>query len=477
MERSCTGGMDLPMKSGRPSRLAERNRPAETAQVDPETRYTKAADGVYIAYQSVGHGPLDLALMPGFLLGNVEILWEHSVVSSFLHKLASIGRLILHDRRGTGLSDRATKLPDLETRAADLMAVLDAAGSTRTVLIGGGEGGALPALSAATRPHRVSSLIWWLPTPRTRWAPDYPWGQTDDEERSWLGEIERGWGTEAFVSAELSRSAPSLRGDAGFIRWLARMQRHWVTPGSAMELARIYQQTDVRHVLPSITAPTLILDRAGCEPEQGKYTESLIRGAQHVTLPGDDEPPYAGDQDSVVSAIADFLRIQRPVPELNRVLTTVLYTDIVGSTQRAAELGDRAWRELVDAHHQRVRDLLTQFRGREIDTAGDGFLAIFDGPARAVRCAQAIAVAILPLGIKIRAGLHTGEVELADDAVRGIAVHIGARVAGLAGAGDVLVSSTVKDLVAGSGLVFEDAGERELKGVPDRWRLYRVVSL
>jgi class 3 adenylate cyclase len=442
----------------------------------PETRYAKTADGIYIAYQVVGDGPLDLAWMPGFASANVEVVWEHPLVSTFLSKLASMGRLILHDRRGTGLSDRATTLPDLETRAADLVAALDAAGSKRTVLMGGGEGGAPPALLAATRPERVSALVWWQATPRTHWAPDYPWGETEDDLRSWRGEIERGWGTEAFASSFVAHEAPSLRGDERFIRWMARMQRHWVTPGSAVELFRIYQETDIRHVLASIGVPTLILERRGHTPGRGEYAASLIRDAQHVVLSGDDEPPYAGDQDSVVSAIANFLRIERPLLEYDRVLSTVLFTDIVGSSQKAVELGDRGWRELLDAHYQRVREVLIQYRGREIDTAGDGLLATFGGPARAVRCARAIDEAVLALGIQIRAAVHTGEVELAGGRIRGIAVHVGARIVALAGPGEVLVSSTVKDLVAGSGLVFEDAGEHELKGVPDRWRLYRVAE-
>jgi class 3 adenylate cyclase len=450
----------------------------ETSCVIPATRYAKTDDGVSIAFQLVGRGTLDLAWMPGFVSGNVEVVWEHPLVSSFLEKLASIGRLILHDRRGTGLSDRAARLPDLETRAADLLAVLDAAGSRRPVLMGGGEAGALCALLAATRPSRVASFIWWHAAARTRWAPDYPWGESEEGERSWLREVERGWGTEAFASAFVALEAPSVRGDDSFIRWLARMQRHWVTPGSAAELVRIWYETDVRHVLPSITVPTLIIGREDpANPEEEReYVASRIQGAERVALPGDDSPPYVGDQESVLSAITRFLRIERSVPVEDRVLATVLFTDIVGSGKRAAELGDRAWGDLLQRHHSTVRALLAEYRGREVDTAGDGFFATFDGPARAAKCAKAIIEGVKPLGIEVRAGVHTGEVETIAGKTGGMAVVIGSRVGAMAQASEVLASQTVKDLTAGSGLVFEDAGEQELKGVPDRWHLYRVLE-
>jgi len=444
--------------------------------VIPDTRYTRTPDGFYIAYQVVGQGLIDFAWMPGFILGNVEVVWEHPLVEAFLGRFASIGRLIIHDRRGTGLSDRATSAPGLETRAIDLLAALIAAGSSRTVLIGGGEGGALAAFVAAGRPDLVSGLVWWQAQPRSRWAQDYPWGATQEEVNSWLGEVERGWGTESFASAFVAKEAPSLRGDQSVIRWLARMQRHWVTPGSAVELARIWYETDIREVLPSISVPTLILDREGLATEEQAFTASLIPAAERVVIPGNDAPPWAGDQESLISAVLRFLQIERSATDHNRVLATVLFTDMVDSTTHAASLGDHRWKALLADHDDRVREALSQYQGREVDSAGDGVFATFDGPARAVRCAQAMAQSVHNLGLEIRAGCHTGEVELVGEKVRGIATHIGARVCALAGPGEVLVSQTVKDLTAGSGLVFEDAGEHELKGVPDRWHLYRVME-
>jgi len=302
--------------------------PGDSGVVIPDTRYTRTPDGFYIAYQVVGQGLIDFAWMPGFILGNVEVVWEHPLVEAFLGRFASIGRLIIHDRRGTGLSDRATSAPGLETRAIDLLAALIAAGSSRTVLIGGGEGGALAAFVAAGRPDLVSALVWWQAQPRSRWAQDYPWGATQEEVNSWLGEVERGWGTESFASAFVAKEAPSLRGDQSVIRWLARMQRHWVTPGSAVELARIWYETDIRDVLPSISVPTLILDREGLATEEQAFTSSLIPAAERVVIPGNDAPPWAGDQESLISAVLRFLQIERSATDHNRVLATVLFTDM-----------------------------------------------------------------------------------------------------------------------------------------------------
>jgi class 3 adenylate cyclase/pimeloyl-ACP methyl ester carboxylesterase len=444
--------------------------------VAPETRYTKTADGVYLAYQVVGDGVLDIALMPGLIFGNVEVVWEHPLVDSFLRRLASIGRLILHDRRATGLSDRATNLPDLETRAGDLLAVLDAAGSKRTVLLGGTEAGAPAALVAATRPDRVSALIWWLAASRSRWAPDYPSGVVKEEEGSWLREIERGWGSESFASAEIAHDAPSLRGNRSLTQWLARMQRHLVTPGSAAQLARIWHETDVRHVLPAIAVPTLLLDREGQVKEADGFTASRISGAEHVVLRGDDGMPWAGDSDAVISAISRFLGVDRTEREHDRMLSTVLFTDIVGSTEKASGLGDAAWKHLLEEHHSVVRGHLSRYRGQEVDTAGDGFFATFDGPARAVRCAQQIVRAVQPMGLQVRTGVHTGEVQEIAGKIGGMGVVIGARVGSMAEPGEVLVSSTVKDLVAGSGLRFEDRGTHSLKGIPGEWHLYSAIG-
>ena len=329
---------------------------------------------------------------------------------------------------------------------------------------------------AAAHPERTSAFVWYAPTPRSAWATDYPWGQTEEEFREEARVVEEEWGTEAGARAYFERENPSLVDDPTLVKWLAKMLRQMVAPGMALTTERIWYETDIRHVLPSITVPTLVIDRDGVTPETGEYTASLIPGSERVVVHGDDAIYFLGDQDAIVDAIRDFVGVPRPAPDLDRVLATVMFTDICGSTEKAAEIGDRAWKELVGRHHDVIRGLLGRFRGREIDTAGDGFFASFDGPARAIRCAQAITETVRSLGLEVRAGLHTGEVELAGDAMRGIAVHIGARVAALAGPSEVLVSSTVKDLVAGSGLAFADRGECELKGVPGAWRIYAVTG-
>jgi class 3 adenylate cyclase len=441
----------------------------------PETRYAKTADGVYLAFQTVGAGPIDIVWMSG-QAWNIEIEWEHPLIASFYERLSTIGRLILHDRRGTGLSDRATTLPNLETRTADLLTVMDAVKSEKAVLVGGTEGGALASLVAAGHPDRVAALVWFLATPRSSWAPDYPWGYSIAEQEDEIEAVEHGWGTEAYAASFLASEAPSLTGDHSTERFLARLQRHSVTPGSSAERERMWFATDVRGVLPSISVPTLVIDRASQVPDEGAYAASLIPGAERVLLQGDDVMPWAGDSDSVIAAISRFLGVKRTSSALDRVLATVLFTDIVGSTEKAAGLGDAAWKELLASHDERAKTEISGLRGNYIHTTGDGLLATFDGPARAVRCAHAITESMRAIGLEIRAGCHTGEIELVGNDVQGIAVHIGARVGALAGPSEVLVSSTVKDLVAGSGLSFEDAGEHELKGVPDRWHLYRVVE-
>jgi len=439
----------------------------------PETRYARTIDGANLVYQVIGDGTMDMAFAT---FASLDFLWEMPLAADFLGKLASFSRLILHDQRGTGSSDRATGEPPIETRGDDLLAVLDAAGSERAVLVGSMDGGRAAAVFAATHPERTSGFVWYSPEPRSAWAPDYPWGETEEESLEYVRVIEEEWGTETGARAYFESENPSLADDPTLVRWLAKMQRQMIAPGMAPMHERIWHETDIRHVLPSIAVPTLVIDRDGVTPETGEYTASLIPGSKRVVVHGDDAIYFLGDQDPIVDAIRGFVGVPRPAPDLDRVLATVMFTDIVDSTTKAAEIGDRAWKELVERHHGLVRGLLESYRGKEIDTAGDGFFASFDGPARAIRCAQAIIETVRFLGLEVRAGLHTGEVELAGDAMRGIAVHIGARVAALAGPSEVLVSSTVKDLVAGSGLTFEDRGECELKGVPDRWRLYRVVT-
>jgi class 3 adenylate cyclase/pimeloyl-ACP methyl ester carboxylesterase len=443
--------------------------------VVPETQYVKTSDGAHIAYQVFGEGPVDLVQILGSS-GNVEIQWDLPV-ADFYRRLASFSRLILHDRRGTGLSDRTVPIPNLETRAQDLLAVLDAVGSKEAVIGGSETGGAVAVLFGATYPARTRALILAWPVARGTWAPDYPWADKPETQERYLRAVEQGWGTEAFAARFVAENAPSHAGDAEAIRRRARMQRHFVSPGAAVDLERIWYETDVLDVLGVIQAPTLITDLADAEwgPDESRYIASLIPNATLKFLPGRD-PWDNGIIDASVAAIKEFLGVE-PLPvSVDRVLSTVLFTDVVGSTRKADELGDHAWKDLLSAHHGRVRAELARYRGREIDARGEESFATFDGPARAVHCAIAITRAVQDLDIQVRAGVHTGEVELVGDQVRGIAVHIGARVTSLAGPGEVLVSSTVKDLVAGSGLLFEDGGVHELRGVPDRWHLYSVVS-
>ncbi len=442
----------------------------------PDTHYARTPDGVYIAYQTVGDGPVDLVWQFDFT-GNVDVVWETKPMEHWLEGLASFSRLILHDRRGTGLSSRNVPLGDLETRVADLRVVLDTVGSETAVLSGFSAGGAPNALLAAAEPDRVRSLVWVAPAARSLWAPDYPWGVSPEYvERSRRG-IEEHWGSDAFGRdfIETERVAGHDVSEE-FARGMGKRSRHTGTPDVAVELERIWYETDIRGVLPSVRVPALLMDVA--EPdhlEESRYVASLMPDARLVLIPGDSEDAPEV-QDAQLISIREFVGIAPEPTGLDTILSTVLFTDIVGSTEKQASLGDHGWKGLVERHHAVVRDSLARWHGVENDTAGDGFYATFDGPARAIRCAREVTERVRDLGIEIRAGVHTGECELIDDKVGGITVSIGARVASTAGPSEVLVSQTVKDLVAGSGLTFEDAGEHELKGVPDRWHLYRVVS-
>ncbi len=445
----------------------------------PKTRYAQSADGAYIAYQVFGEGPIDLLYISPWL-SHLEVLWEYGPEARFQRGMARFARVIMMDQRGVGLSDKMKGLPDLETRMDDVRAVLDVAGSARTALWGVGvDGGALCAMFAATYPERVVALAFWGGA-RYAWAPDYPWGATEEEDAEFQDAVELGWGQEEHM-AEIMRlaGAPAFARNPEAVRWAAKAARNMGAPGDVALFDRMVFETDFRGILPAIHVPTVVMYRQDPKVEgEANYLASNIPGAKTLVLPaGEDWPPSYGDFQGALRALEEFLdSVKRQEAEFERVLATVLFTDIVGATERAAALGDRAWRDLLERHHAIVRALLERFRGTEVDTAGDGFLARFDGPARAVRCAQALVEAIVSLGIEIRAGLHTGEVELVGDKIGGIAVHTGARVASKAAPSEVLVSQTVKDLVAGSGLVFEDRGEHELKGVPDRWRLYRVAS-
>jgi len=437
-----------------------------------EVRYARSGD-VNIAYQVVGEGPMDIVLVPGFI-SHLELDWADPHSAHFLRRLASFSRLIRFDKRGTGLSDRPGGLPDLETRMDDVRAVLDAVGSERAALFGYSEGGPMSILFAGTYPERTTALVLYGTYAKRRDPDDdYPWAPTWAERRAYADQVERDWGWEA----DMHRMSPSA--DEAMGRWWAARARAAASPGAARDLILMNSQIDVRALLPAIRVPTLVLHRSGdrdSRPEEGRYIAGRIPGARFVELPGDDHFPSI-DGDQILDEVEEFLTGVRRAAEPDRVLATVLFTDIVGSTERAATLGDRAWIELREAHHAIVRRELGQFRGREVDTAGDGFLATFDGPARAIRCAGAVAEAVRELGLEVRAGVHTGEVELTGDKVGGIAVHIGARVAARAEPGEVLVSSTVRDLVAGSGISFADRGAAELKGVPGEWRLFSVTGV
>ena len=440
----------------------------------PTTKYAKSGD-VHIAYQVVGEGPQNLVLVPGWV-SHLEYAWEEPYYSSFLRRLASFSRLILLDRRGTGLSDRVNDLPTLEQRMDDVRAVMDAASAERAALFGISEGGPLCMMFAATYPARTSALVLYGTYARMLRAPDYPIGMPVEALGKFLDKVEESWGTGALSSDVF---APSHAKDDAFRQSWARFERLAVSPSGMRALLRMHHENDARHTLPVIRVPTLIVQRDGdrvSRVEGGRYIAERIQGAKYVELPGPDHFPWVGDTDAILDEVEEFLTGTRHGPEPDRVLATVLFTDIVGSTERAVALGDRRWRDLLDRHHAMVREQLTRFRGREIDTAGDGFLAAFDGPARGVRCAEAIVREVRALDLEIRAGLHTGECEIRGEKLSGIAVNTGARVASLAGAGEVLVSSTVKDLVAGSGISFEDRGVKTLKGVPGEWRLYAVAS-
>jgi pimeloyl-ACP methyl ester carboxylesterase len=442
----------------------------------PETRYAKNGD-VNIAYQVVGEGPLDLVLVHGWVQ-SFDAGWEIEPLRRFYDRLASFSRLVLFDKRGTGLSDRVPvdDLPTLETRMDDVRAVMDVLGVERAALFGHSEGGAMSALFAATYPERTRALVMSGAAARTRWAPDYPYGATDEAIEELESAILEHWGIDV-VRMLIAELAPSIADDEELVQAHTRAALRAASPAAAAALTRMSAMIDIRHLLPAIRVPTLVMHRTDeVLADASRYVAERIPNAKVVELPGTDHMPWLGDQDAALDEIEEFLTGVRPHPALDRVLATVLFTDIVGSTELLADLGDRRWRALLDQHNAVVRRELGRFRGRELSTAGDGFLATFDGPGRAVACAVAIRDAGRALGLKIRFGLHTGELELAGAEVRGIAVHTGARVAAKAGPGEVLASSTVRDLVAGSGLEFEDRGSHELKGVPGEWHLYAVSS-
>ena len=434
-------------------------------------RYARSGE-VHIAYQVTGGGLFDLVLVPGFF-SHLEVDWEHPDHARFLERLGSFARLIRFDKRGTGLSDRALGLPDFETRMDDVRAVMDAVGSTRAALFGYSEGGPMSILFGATYPERTRALVLYgAYAKRSEPDEDYPWAPTWHQRVAVALELEETWGENVDLSAMIPSADEAMR------EWFRRRGRASLSPAAARDLILMNSQADVRHALPAIGCPTLVIHRAGdmdSQVDEGRYIASHIQGARFVELAGNDHVPWVR-MDEILDPIEEFLTGFRPAPASDRVLATVLFTDIVASTDLARRLGDAGWVALLERHNEVVRREITRFSGEEIDTTGDGFLALFDGPARAIRCAFAIKDALRPLGLEVRAGVHTGEVERPSGGKpRGIAVHIGARVASVAGPSEVLVSATTRDLVAGSGLVFEDRGEHELKGLDERRRLYAAT--
>jgi pimeloyl-ACP methyl ester carboxylesterase/DNA-binding CsgD family transcriptional regulator len=438
----------------------------------PETRYARSGE-VSIAYQVVGDGPLDLVLVSSWVT-NVEENWHEPSYARLLSRLGSFARLIVFDKRGIGLSDRVAALPTLDERMDDVRAVMDAAGSTRAALLGSTEGGAICALFAATYPARTSALVMYGSYAKRLWAPDYPWGPTEDERARFYQTLTRQWGGPAI----LEYAAQSKLDDEHFCRWWAGYLRRSASPGAALALTMMNSEIDIRHVLGAIRVPTLILHRTGdplCPVEGARYLAETIPGARLVELPGNDHLPFVGDVDAIVDAVQEFLTGARPAAEADRVLATVLFSEIVDPTGTAVRLGERRWEHALGAFLALVRLELARRRGTEIRTTGVGFLATFDGPARAIRCAVAIGGAARMLGLEVRNGLHAGEIDVLPTDVAGAAVDLAERVLARAGAGDVLVSSTVKDLVIGSGVAFDEIGLRLIVAPGESWRLFRVA--
>jgi class 3 adenylate cyclase len=440
--------------------------------IAPDTHYADSA-GVNIAYQVVGKGPIDLVYVPGWV-SHVELAWDMPELASGFQRLASFARLILFDKRGTGMSDPVAlqQLPTLEQRMDDVRAVMDAVGSRRAVIFGASEGGNMSMLFAATYPQRTLALCTFGCTAKRLWSPDYPWAPTWEARQETMAYAEQNWER----GAGWEDIAPSL--DAQELAELGRYYRRCASPGAAVALLQMNTFVDVRDVLDSVQCPTVVMHRTDdrdARVEEGRYIASRIPGARFVEFPGADHSWWTQGREGIVDEIEEVVTGVRPAPQPDRVLATVLFTDIVGSTDRLRELGDRAWADLLAGHHIAIRRQLERFRGREVDTAGDGFLATFDGPARAIRCALAARDAVAELGLELRAGIHTGECELFGEKVAGIAVHTGARISALAAPREVLVSATVRDLVSGSGIAFEDRGEYELKGVGTR-HVYLVTD-
>jgi class 3 adenylate cyclase/alpha-beta hydrolase superfamily lysophospholipase len=441
----------------------------------PETKFTQNGE-ISIAYQVVGNGPFDLVIVPGFV-SHLEQAWEDPSYSRFLMQLASFSRLILFDKRGTGLSDRIGGIPTLEERMDDVRAVMDSVDSQQAALFGISEGGPMSVLFAATYPERATALVLYGSIAKGSRAPDYPWGGDleDDGTKAWL----EGWRTKWGGVYEIETWAPSMADDEVFRQWWAKYLRLSASPSAVIKVFEMNMGIDIRDILPSIQIPTIVLHRTGdqaVEIEQGQYLAKNIPGAKFLELSGEDHLWWVGDSESIVNEIQEFLTGEQPPMEIDRVLATVLFTDIVDSTKRTAEMGDSRWKDVLDTHNAVMVKEINRFRGRTIRSTGDGYLAVFDGPGRAIRCGTAVRNELGQHGIEIRTGLHTGEIDLMGDDVGGIAVNIAARVLAEAADNEVWVSRTVKDLVVGSGFTFEERGTHNLKGVPGEWSSYSVEA-
>ncbi|MCI4352608.1 MAG: adenylate/guanylate cyclase domain-containing protein [Thermoplasmata archaeon] len=439
----------------------------------PETKYARS-HGVHVAYQAFGRGPPDLVFVPGWA-SHLEYSWEEPMYARYLERLASFSRVVWFDKRGSGLSDRVSGFPILEERMDDLRAVMNAAGVKRAAILGVSEGGSMSALFAAMHPERVRALILYGAFAKRLRSPDYPWAPTRAQREKWIGQIEAEWGT----PVEVDSLAPSVARDETFRRWFATFSRLSASPSAIVDLARMNTGIDIRAVLSSIHVPTLVIHRSGdldVQVGNGRYLAQHIPGAKFVELPGDDHLWWVGDTDKILEEIQEFVTGNRAPRTVERVLTTVMFTDIVASTAQARALGDRGWANLLARHNQRIRRELSRFGGREVKSTGDGFLATFDGPASGIHCGAAILRSLKELGLSIRVGLHTGECEVVGKDIAGLSVHLASRVAGKADGTNVVVTSTVKELVSGSGISFHNFGRHVLKGVGEPWSLFEVRS-
>lgn len=437
------------------------------------TQYARSGD-THIAYQAVGDGAIDLIFVPGWV-SHVELCWEEPKYAAFLNQLASFSRLVLFDKRGTGLSDRVPvdQLPDLEERADDLLVVMDAVGSKRAALLGFSEGGNLSAYFAATHPDRTLALIMFGTFAKRVYSPDYPWAPTPEERQKNIEETEVEWGSRM----DISHYAPSVADDEEFSERIATYLRRSASPGAAAALLKMNTQLDIRNILPAIRVPSLVLHRVGdrdAKIEEGRFIAENIPGSQFKELSGEDHFPWVGNTEEITEEVRDFLRVDRPSPPPQRVLATILFTDIVGSTDKARAIGDQNWRDLLDQHDRISREAIKTFNGRLVKLTGDGCLATFDGPGRAIECAKSILDKSGHLGIELRAGLHTGECEIRGEEIAGVAVHLSARISDAAAPNEILVSRTVRDLVAGSHHTFENRGNQKFKGFDETWAIYGV---